>query len=54
MIEQFRMRRLLAEHSEVIDRLNETSAKQMVPDTVHGDSRHKRICFRVDQPQREL
>lgn len=42
------MRRLFAEHSEIIDRFDDASAEQVMPDAIHGDSRHERIRLRVD------
>ena len=54
MIEQLRMRRLFAEHSEIIDRFDDASAEQVMPDAIHGDSRHERIRLRVDPAQSQL
>ena len=39
VIEQFRMRRRLAEHAEVIDRRDDAAAEQVMPDAIDDDTR---------------
>src|SRR5262245_27339112 len=52
-IEQFRMRRALAERAKVVGCSNETSAKMPAPDAVDHHSAGKRMP-RIDQPLHQL